>query len=67
MTTILPEGLYEAAEAAALLHVTRRGLRRLPIPCSRLTARTVLYRGQDLLVHLERTRVGDLPWLRRIG
>jgi hypothetical protein len=66
VTTILAEAIYEAKEAAPLLHVSRRTLRRLPIACSVITARRVLYTGQDLLDYLDLTRVGTRR-LRRVG
>lgn len=65
MTVIDRDAVYSAPEAAKLLHVTLKVLRRLPIPCSPLTRRTVLYRGGDLDAYLTRVRVGKS--LRRVG
>ena len=48
-----PDTWYEGRELAKRLGVSLKTLQRAGVPCSRLTARRTLYKGQDVNLWLE--------------
>lgn len=57
MEAHLQDEVLTADEAAALLKITKKRLYQLPIPCSRLSAKTRRYLREDVMAFLRKKRL----------